>query len=321
MGDPTPLPASQMPEALVALAIGSDDVFKGAVFDDLIVAVKDGSRNAVRIGPWGGTGASGSQAPLVVAQPGALLNVPLRITPGANLASNLRAAGGTNAHLWAIDARNPDPGVDGAIGAALSNATGGVATWLTGGGAPRPSLWAFSNAVGDTSFNGDAFVVTRDRLVGVNCSNPRYQVDVRGAACISSNLSVSTAISIGPVACDNSYPFKVQSVNSSNVSIYAAGDIATFSDARKKREIRPIEGALDKVCSIGGYTFVRSFGDEKGGEKRMAGVLAQEVAPVFPEVVSADPAGSMHVSYGGMVPLLVEAIKELRAEVARLSNK
>jgi hypothetical protein len=122
---------------------------------------------------------------------------------------------------------------------------------------------------------------------------------------------VRSAISIGPAACDNSYPFKVQTVNANNISIYAAGDIASFSDARYKTDVRRIDGALDKVSAIGGYTFERSA-NGSGGGRRMAGVLAHEVAAVLPEVVSADTDGMMHVSYGNIAALLIEAVKELR---------
>jgi len=56
-----------------------------------------------------------------------------------------------------------------------------------------------------------------------------------------------------------------------------------------------------------------------GGGPRRAGVLAQEVKAVLPEVVDEDADGMMHVAYGNVTALLIEAIKELKQQVAALS--
>jgi len=51
------------------------------------------------------------------------------------------------------------------------------------------------------------------------------------------------------------------------------------------------------------------------------GVIAQEVQAVLPEVVKEDENGMLSVGYGNMVALLVEAVKELRAEVEKLKRE
>ena len=53
---------------------------------------------------------------------------------------------------------------------------------------------------------------------------------------------------------------------------------------------------------------------------RQAGVIAQEVEAVLPEVVFQDPTGTKSVAYGNLVALLIEAVKELKAEVDSLKN-
>ena len=50
-------------------------------------------------------------------------------------------------------------------------------------------------------------------------------------------------------------------------------------------------------------------------------MLAQQVEKVLPEVVSEDGKGYLNVDYGGIVPLLLEAIKELEARITYLENK
>jgi len=105
-------------------------------------------------------------------------------------------------------------------------------------------------------------------------------------------------------------------------NIYASGNIIMYSDARLKENIKVIENALDKVCSISGYTF-----NKKGETVYNTGVLAQEVLRILPEVVHGSEETNYSVAYGNMVGILIEAIKELKAKndalqdiVHRLAN-
>ena len=89
-----------------------------------------------------------------------------------------------------------------------------------------------------------------------------------------------------------------------------------FSDINLKENIETIDNALDKVDSINGYT----FNYKTKPDTRISGVIAQEMQAVLPEVVY-DVDDSLAVRYDGIVPLLIEAIKELKAEVEELKNK
>ena len=100
--------------------------------------------------------------------------------------------------------------------------------------------------------------------------------------------------------------------------VYCSGDITGLSDCNLKRDILPIGDALGKLSHVSGYTFAM-LGDTSG--RRHAGVLAQEVAPVLPEVVSQNSQGRMSVAYGNMSALLVNAIKELRSNIDDLKAR
>jgi hypothetical protein len=89
-------------------------------------------------------------------------------------------------------------------------------------------------------------------------------------------------------------------------SILATNDITAFSDRRLKSKIERIEGALDKVCALGGYTFTMN-------DKPSTGLIAQEVLEVLPEAVHGSEETHYSLAYGNMIGLLVEAVKELRA--------
>ena len=97
-------------------------------------------------------------------------------------------------------------------------------------------------------------------------------------------------------------------------TVVTNSDITSFSDARLKRDVRPIDGALDRVRGLSGVTF-DMFG------QRRAGLIAQEVQKVLPEVVQQGEDGYMRVAYGNMVALLVEALKESDRRVQALERE
>jgi hypothetical protein len=108
-------------------------------------------------------------------------------------------------------------------------------------------------------------------------------------------------------------------------NIWTSGNVTAYSDIRVKTNIEHIPNALDKVCQLNGYTFDRTdvTFDEHGEPEtpiRQTGVIAQEVLKVLPEAVMGDEDGHYSVAYGNMVGLLIEAVKELKAEVDELKG-
>jgi hypothetical protein len=74
------------------------------------------------------------------------------------------------------------------------------------------------------------------------------------------------------------------------------------------------------VTQIGGYTFTRT--DEPHEGQRQAGVIAQEIIEVLPEVVQiSEETGYYSVSYGNITALLIEALKEERIERLKLEER
>lgn len=93
-------------------------------------------------------------------------------------------------------------------------------------------------------------------------------------------------------------------------------DFYNGSDKRFKENVRPIQHALQSIQSLKGHQY--SFRSEKVGRldftkergKMHYGFMAQEVQSVFPHLVKADDAGYLSVNYIGLIPVLVEALKE-----------
>ena len=101
-------------------------------------------------------------------------------------------------------------------------------------------------------------------------------------------------------------------------TITASSDITAYSDIRHKANLKRIENSLEKVKTLNGYTFTRT--DEEDKERRYAGVVAQEVLEVLPEVVHTTEKGMYSVAYGNLTALLIESIKELTAKVEKLEK-
>jgi hypothetical protein len=111
--------------------------------------------------------------------------------------------------------------------------------------------------------------------------------------------------------------------------IVASGNItAGFSDDRLKNRIGVIENALEKVMSLTGFIYepndlVRELGYECKDGVREVGLSAQDVQKIQPEVVVPSPIDNKYltVRYEKLIPLLVEAIKELKSELDEVKKK
>ena len=86
------------------------------------------------------------------------------------------------------------------------------------------------------------------------------------------------------------------------------GDLTISSDARLKSNIVSLGATLSKLLLIDGKSY------EKDGKQRI-GVLAQEIQEVFPELVAEDGNEMLAVNYQGLVPVLINALKEQQSEI------
>ena len=109
-----------------------------------------------------------------------------------------------------------------------------------------------------------------------------------------------------------SWQNEVTITNAGNLT--ALGNITAYSDARLKTDIKTIDNALDKVTKLRGVSYKRLDTQEAG-----IGVIAQEIENVLPEVV--EDGSYKSVAYGNVVGVLIEAIKELKAELDEHKKK
>jgi hypothetical protein len=107
--------------------------------------------------------------------------------------------------------------------------------------------------------------------------------------------------------------------------IRATGKItAGYSDDKLKTKLGSIENALGKVMDLNGFYYEANKTAQELGYKvnREVGLSAQEVKKVLPEVIVTAPIDDKYltIQYDRVVPLLVEAIKELKHEIDMLKG-
>ena len=106
------------------------------------------------------------------------------------------------------------------------------------------------------------------------------------------------------------------------------GDIIAFhtSDARLKNNVEKIKDPIAKIMGISGYTFDWKEEDVDewdyiGGGGSDTGILAQEIEELgLPDIVKTRSNGVKAVRYVKLIPLLIEAIKELKADIDQLKT-
>ena len=104
-----------------------------------------------------------------------------------------------------------------------------------------------------------------------------------------------------------------QTYNITTTGDITAANFNTTSDESLKDNVETIENALAKVINMRGVNF-----DIDG--RSSTGVIAQEMEQVLPQVVNEREDGIKTVSYGNLVGVLIEAIKELKAEIEDLKK-
>jgi len=175
--------------------------------------------------------------------------------------------------------------------------------------------------IGRNTFSGEYNSNSDNNVIIGNYAGPLASINsvfwlanFSGTPMLYGTFSASTSrsyhtLGINTTSWSGNGVFEVYDPANSGTSIWAQTDIVAFSDERVKTKIEKIENALEKVMKLNGVTFER-LDVEKG--RRMAGVIAQEVEKVLPEVVYENLDGMKSVAYGNLISLLIESVKELK---------
>lgn len=252
----------------------------------------------------------------------------IRKTDAAGMRASLNVpgrTGGDASGTWGINITG---------NAATSSSTSGNADSSTNSRVDHDTGNAWHRPIFITDSQGSA---TNQRLysdsastIGINPSTNEVRATTFVGA-LSGNAATATNATNFNVAADNS-------TNSSHYVIFTggatgnqrpnsdtalyynpssntlnAGNFNSTSDIALKTDVTSIDGALSRLCNIEGV----GFAWKKTGA-RTYGVIAQDVEKEFPELVQTEEFKS--VNYNGLVGILIEAIKELKAEVEELKK-
>jgi len=249
------------------------------------------------------------------------LGSPLAITSGGTGSTSAAIVAGT---AISVSGTFPNQTVN---NTGVTSAVAGTAISVSGAtGAVTINNTGVTSAVAGTaiSVSGSTGAVT--------INNTGVTSNVAGTGVSVSGATGAVTISIGQaVATSSNVQFNSLGVNTAGSG--TAGEIratnnitAYYSDERLKTKVGNIENALDKVSQIETMIYhANETAVSLGYDASIVevGVTAQSVQKVQPEVVVPAPIDEQYltVRYEKLVPLLIEAIKELKAEVDALKGK
>jgi hypothetical protein len=189
----------------------------------------------------------------------------------------------------------------------------GTATNLAGGTAGQVP---YQTGPGQTSFFGEG--TPGNVLVSNGTSAPSYNNTLTLVSVTSATSTQTGALQVhGGVGIGGDLYV--------GRDIYGLGEITAYygatSDRRLKTNIGSINNGLAKVLTLDGIVYNWNELANKDLDVKEVGVIAQQIQAVLPEAVVEREDGYLTVKYERIIPLLIEAIKELSAEVEELKKK
>ena len=177
------------------------------------------------------------------------------------------------------------------------------------------AMGAFSTASGTRSTAMGYYTTASDYASTVIGQYNSSGSSVTNNATSFSTSNTAFVIGNGADSSNKSDAFKVMFNGDTTVSndLTVSGDVVISSDARLKSNIVSLGSTLPKLLQIDGKSY-----EMKGKQK--IGVLAQEIKEVFPELVSEDDNEMLAVNYQGLVPVLINALKEQQSEIDELKE-
>ena len=180
------------------------------------------------------------------------------------------------------------------------------------------AMGMYTNAVGLYSTSMGSYTTARDysslvigryNLTGTegNSGSPTGFFTANNAFVIGNGTADS--------ARSDAFVVKFSGNTTINNDLTVNGDVVVSSDARLKANIVSLGSTLAKLLLIDGKRYTM----KKNGKQKI-GVLAQDIQKVFPELVTTDNKEMLAVNYQGLVPVLINALKEQDDKISRLEK-
>ena len=195
----------------------------------------------------------------------------------------------------------------GEVSTAMGYATTASGSTSTAMGLSTTASGDISTAIGrgTTASDYGSLVIGQYNFSGSSVTNSATVFDLENTAFVIGNGN------LGSLSAAFKVNFNGDTTISNNLTVM--GDVEVQSDARLKSNIISLGATLSKLLQIDGKYY-----EMKGRQK--IGVLAQEIQEVFPELVSKDNNEMLAVNYQGLVPVLINALKEQQGEIDELKE-
>lgn len=182
-------------------------------------------------------------------------------------------------------------------------ATAGAALSISGANGNGAAGGDITIAAGTGTTDGNILLNPTNGNVGVHNSAPGYNLHV-GDTSILTGTTVARFENAGGT-CD--------------VTPDVVGAIMCTSDQRRKKNLSEFTDALQQIGAIQVYKY--NLTAEQDGDPVHVGFLAQELEKITPDLVKTDKDGMKSVSYSGLVPYLVQAIKQQQSQIDGLKGQ
>jgi hypothetical protein len=208
--------------------------------------------------------------------------------------------------LWTL------PATDGTNGQVLTTNASGTLSWTS------KSIAIQDETASATTHYPMFTTATSGNLATANVSTTKmtYQPSIGrltlGGAQAASSNTTGTLVVTGGVGISG--------------ALYVGADIYSYasSDIRLKENLSKIDNSLEKLLKISGYEYHwNKIAQEMYPERTMldVGVIAQEVKEIVPSAVVEREDGYLAVRYDKLIPLLIEAVKALKAEIEDMKRE
>jgi hypothetical protein len=200
-----------------------------------------------------------------------------------------------------------------AMGSSYANGDFSTATGISIASGTESTAMGISNATGDYStamgYRASTNFKTRSFAIGGHSSNASPQV--------------ANTTDYQMMMAFHNYRFWTENTGTyvdfgPNGQVTATGAYNNVSDVRLKKDFKPIRYSLSKLNQVKGYNYY--WKTDSTSKDLQTGVIAQELREVFPELVHEDDKGMLSVNYMGLIPHLVEAIKDQSRQIEALNK-
>lgn len=242
---------------------------------------------------------------------------------GGQAAYNIGVFGAGKHGLWGKSSENAGFGVygEGNTGVMGISQTGGVGVHgISYGGGYAGAFWG-NVAISQRLGIGLAGEQSADFLLDVG-GRARIRSggsDMNSAGVWFNNNANTQLRAFVGMRIDNEFGFYSPALdqwmmrfNVTTGTICTASVISLCSDQRLKTNFSPLQNSLNKLSQLRGYHYDWI---KKANSGLQTGLIAQDVQKIFPELVETDNEGFLSVNYIGLIPHLLEAIKDLKNQV------